>query len=164
MSRFQLNDSPVGGGRGPSTRLPTGRYRVRLEKSKVLDSVNAGRKKTYFITEFTVLKVFEGGKAQTDKHGNQFPETKEGDFRSWSLDMSNTSSPGNLNEFLAAVDGTDPQDPEALKAAEIDFDSLLDTALDSKNEMRGAEVEVQVGLKGTKAGNDFMASRFSVAG
>lgn len=161
MARFRLNDAPVGGGKGPSTKLPTGRYRVRLEKQFVKDSENKGRKTEYFIVEFTVLKVYEGGTAQTDKHGNDFPATKDGDYRSWSLDMSRTASAGNLNEFLAAVDGVDPRDPVALKEANLDFEKLLDIALDSKNEMRGAEVEVTTGLKhGT---NDFMAYRWSVA-
>lgn len=161
MSRFKLNGAPVGGGKGPSTKLPTGRYLARLEKQFIKDSENKGQRKEYFISEFTILEVYEGGVAETDKHGNEFPATKAGDYRSWSLDMSRTASMGNLNEYLAAVDGTDPRDPEALKEADIDFEKLLDEALDSKNPMRGAEVEITTGLK--HGANDFMAYRFGVA-
>jgi hypothetical protein len=159
MARFKLNGKPVGG-KGPSTKLPTGRYKVRLEKQFIKDSENNGRRTEYFISEFTVLEVLEGGKGEKDKHGNEFPDTKKGDYRGWSLDMSRTAAAGNLNEFLAAVVGTDPKDPEALKEANIDFEELLDVALDSKNEMRGAEVEVQTGLK--HGANDFMAYTFRV--
>lgn len=163
-SRFNLNKARVGGGKGPSTKLPTGRYRVRLEKNLVKPSEDGTRAKSdIFISEFTVVEVYEGGTGMKDKHGNEYPDTKAGDYRSWALNMGHANAPGNLNEFLAAVDGVDPTDPEALKEAALDFDELLEVALDTKNEMRGAEVDVTVGLKPTRQGNEFMAHKFSVA-
>lgn len=164
MSKFNLNSAKVGGGVA-STKLPPGKYRVRLEKNFLKESEDRKRSMTtYFIAEFTVTKVLAGGEAVTDKHGNVFPATKEGDYRSWSNNMAHANAPGSLNEFLAAVDGTDPTNPEALKEAAIDFDKLLDDAVDSKNPMRGAEVEVLVALIDCDNGNHFMRNKFNVAG
>lgn len=161
--RFGLNAAKVGGG-VVSTKLPPGKYRVRLEKNFIKDSEDKKRSKTtYFISEFTVVKVLSGGDALTDKHGNEFPVTKEGDYRSWSNNMAHANAAGSLNEFLCAVDGTEPTDAEAIKAAKLDFAKLLDDAVDPKNPMRGAEVDVLVALKNTDSGNHFMSNKFSVA-
>jgi hypothetical protein len=156
-----MNAGKIGGG-ASSTKLPPGKYVVRLEKNILKDSEDRKRAMTtYFISEFTVVKVLSGGEGFSDKHGNEFPATKEGDYRSWSNNMAHANSIGSLNEFLLAVDGIDPTDPEAVKGA--DRNKLLDDAIDSKNPMRGAEVEVLVTLKNTDGGNHFMSHRFSVA-
>lgn len=162
-SRFNLNGSKVGGG-APNTRLPPGKYRVRVEKQFTKPSEDGSRTKTeYFISEFTVVEVHAGGEAFTDKHGNEFPATKAGDYRSWANDMGYTGSAGTLNEYLCAVYGVDPSDAEAVNEADIDFDKLCEEALDPKNPMRGEEVEVSVSCKTTKKNNHFMNNRFSVA-
>ena len=166
---FNLNDSSIKvGGGSPSTKLPPGHYRVRIEKAFLKPSEDKNRLKTqYFISEFVVVKKFAGGEQIIDKHGNLFPGTKEGDYRSWSCDLGYDSGAGALNAYLAAVDGVDPTDPEALRDAKIDFMELLDVALDAKNEMRGVEVDVTTSLKRTKPklgkpeGNDFMLYQFS---
>lgn len=161
-SRFGLNKAKVGGG-SASTKLPPGKYRVRIEKSFIRESEDKKRAMTtYFISEFSVVEVLGGGEAFTDKHGNEFPATKVGDYRSWTNNMAHANAAGSLNEFLAAVDGTDPSSPEALKAAAIDFDALLEDAIDAKNPMLGAEVNVLVALKNTDGGHHFMNYRFSV--
>jgi hypothetical protein len=162
-SRFGLNRATVGGG-NMSTKLPPGKYRLRIEKCFVRESQDRKRAAaTYFIAEVTVVQVMEGGETTTDKHETVFPAAKAGDHRSWSLNMAFVNSAGNLNEFLAAVDGTDPSDPKALEAAAIDFDALLEDAIDTKNPMRGAEVDVLVVLKLTDGNNNYLAHRFSVA-
>lgn len=164
---FDLNTSKVGGG-SPSTKLPPGKYRVRIEKAFLKPSEDRSRPKTqYFIAEFAVTKVFAGGEGVVDKHGNSFPTTKDGDYRSWSCDLGYDSGAGALNAYLAAVYGVDPTDSEALRDAKLDFMELLDTALDDKNEMRGTEVDVVTSLKTTKPkppkteGNHFMVYQFS---
>jgi hypothetical protein len=163
MSRFNLNAAKVGGG-APNTKLSPGKYVVRLEKNFIKESEDRKRAMTtYFISEFTVTKVLGGGEAFADKHGNAFAAVKEGDYRSWSNNMAHANAAGSLNEFLCAVDGTDPKNPEAIKAAKLDFDALLDDAVDSKNPMRGVTVEVVVGLKTTEQGNHFLQHSFAVA-
>lgn len=159
-SRFSLNKAPVGGS-NTSTKLPPGQYRVRIEKNFVKESQDRKRAlTTYFISEFTVTAVNAGGEEVTDKHGNLFPATKVGDYRSWSNNMAHANAAGSLNEFLVAVDGTEPASPEAEAA---DKDALLEDAIDPKNPMRGAEVDVMVILKLTEGGNHYPVYRFSVA-
>lgn len=163
MARFNLNKEKVGGG-APSTKLPPGEYDVRIEKNFVKESENKKfRGGPYYVSEFTVTKVYSGGKAFTDRHNNFYPETKEGDYRSWSNDMAHAQGPGTLNEFLLSVDGVDARDPEAVKA--VDRDALCDDSLDPKNPMRGAPVHIIVSLKATGPNkeNDFLLHQFAVA-
>jgi hypothetical protein len=160
MSQFNLNKAQIGGS-NTSTKLPPGQYRVRIEKNFIKESEDRKRAlTTYFISEFTVVAVNSGGLEVIDKHGNLFPATKAGDYRSWSNNMAHANAAGSLNEFLVSVDGLDPKSSEAEAA---DKDQLLEDAIDPKNPMRGAEVDVMVVLKLTEGKNHYPVYRFSVA-
>lgn len=158
--QFRLNKAPVGGGFA-SSKLPDGSYRVKLYKIFVKESENKKRNATDFVVvEFDVVQVLNGGTSRKDFKGNDMTASP-GDRRSWALDMSYANSPGNLNEFLAAAAGVNPQDPEALREAGIDFDAAFEEALDEDNPLADTELIVDVVTKKTDGGRDYLAHRWS---
>lgn len=95
---------------------------------------------TFFIVE---MKVIESNNA--DRPADCSP--------SWLVKMSQDAALGNIKGFLAAVNGIDPTDKDAVKAAITR--EVADLAVSDPDILAGVHVGVEVEPVKTKKGTDF---------
>lgn len=163
---FKLNKAEIGGQRG---KLPKGKFLVELRRIKAKESTNKKAKtqgQGISIVEFTVLEIVGQQEAIVHKHLDQnvnFQPVEPGMKRSWSMNMSNDASGGNLLAFMAAVAGIDPSDSKAFKAAwdkdsggPVDWDKFYEFAADEDNPFEGLKLWVETDPKITEDGFCFV--------
>ena len=164
---FKLKGAEIGGQRG---KLCKGKFRVRLLAIKAKESTNKKAKTQgddVSIVEFKVLEAIGPQEAIVHKHLNQsvnFQPVEPGMKRSWSMNMKNDASAGNLLAFLAAVAGIDPSDTKAFngahdaeKDAPVDWDEFYEFAAGPENPFGGEDgLELFVETDGKITEDGFM--------
>jgi hypothetical protein len=117
---FKLAGGQVGG-RGQ--KLPEGKFEVALAKITAKTSVNKKAKTQgddYSIVEFVTKRIINQKAVNAKKPDGStlvIGEVPTEARRSWSMNMKNDASAGNLIAFCAATQGVDPNDGKALAEA-----------------------------------------------
>ena len=172
MIKLKLDAAKIGGG---GSKLPEGKFRVKLEKVLEKDSKRFTTPGTKVVVEFDVLKVYS--KIPSVSWKGETLDANPGDRRSWTIDMAKGDiAIGNATAFTAAACGIDPGDPAALKAAK-DPNGVLMSAVDSdgyngwskafaqlcepNNPGRGIELDVVVRKETTEAKRTIMIHTWS---
>lgn len=160
---FKLAGAQVGG-RGQ--KLPEGRFRVALQKITAKTSVNKKAKTQgddYSIVEFIVREVYSQkavSAPKPDKSTLVIGEVAPDMRRSWSMNMKNDASAGNLVQFCAATLGIDPHDAMAIKEAQGDdegfWDGVYENISGETNPCLDSELIVETSLVFTDSGWPFM--------
>ena len=91
-------------------------------------------------------------------HWSDNPERKAGTKASWVVNFKQDAALGNIKGFVAATQGIDPADNNAVNEA-IDVE-VCEYAVDGDNPLAGTKLSLQCTNIVTRAGNDFTLHRW----